>query len=291
MELRQIEYFLAVVEHGGIGGASAALGVTQPTVSQALRALERELGVPLFHRIGRGMVPSSAGRALVGSSRQIMRDIAAVDDALSAEGGELTGRVDVLASPFVSGGVVTDLITTFRTENPSATVRLGELREESQAMTMLEEGRCEFVITHLPTVGDDLDVVVLGEQEFWLVYPPGTDLPPGPVGLADLPLIPMIIVPRGGSVAEEIASAIREAGVRFPLAVVSDHREERIPMVLAGIGGTLAERRVAEAVADRAVVRPVNPRFARTFALVFDPGTLSLAGQAFADIARRVTTD
>ncbi|MGW0037802.1 LysR family transcriptional regulator [Gordonia sp. NPDC003376] len=289
MELRQIEYFLAVVEHGGIGGASAALGVTQPTVSQALRALERELGVPLFHRIGRGMVPSSAGRALVGSSRQIMRDIAAVDDALSAEGGELTGRVDILASPFVSGGAVTDLITTFRTENPAATVRLGELRDESQAMSVLEEGRCEFVITHLPTVGDDLDVIVLGEQEFWLVCPPGTDMPPGPVDLADLPRIPMIIVPRGGSVAEEIESAIREAGVRFPLAVVSDHREERIPMVMAGIGGTLAERRVAEAVADRAVVRPVNPRFARTFALVFDPGALSLAGQAFASIARRAT--
>ena len=80
MELRQIEYFLAVVEHGGIGGASVSLGVTQPTVSQALRALERELGVQLFHRIGRGMVPSAAGRALVGSARQIVRDVESVDE-------------------------------------------------------------------------------------------------------------------------------------------------------------------------------------------------------------------
>ncbi|RIJ99169.1 MAG: LysR family transcriptional regulator, partial [Acidobacteria bacterium] len=54
MDFRQVEYFLAVVENNGINGAAAALGVAQPTVSQALRSLERELGVELFHRIGRG---------------------------------------------------------------------------------------------------------------------------------------------------------------------------------------------------------------------------------------------
>lgn len=286
MELRQIEYFLAVVEHGGIGGASTALGVTQPTVSQALRALERELGVQLFHRIGRGMVPSSAGRALVGSSRQIIRDVGAVDDALSAAGGEVTGRVEILASPFVEGQAVTDLIQRFRLDHPSATVHLGDLRDEELAATMLEEGRCEFVITHLSTVSDDLDAIVLGEHEYWLVCPPGTELPDGPVAVADMPLIPMIFVPRGGSVADEIESAIRESGVRLPLAVISAHRQERLPMVLAGIGGSLLERQIAESVADRAVVRPMSPRFARTFALVFDPGALSLAGQAFADTAR-----
>ncbi|AFA75037.1 putative transcriptional regulator, LysR family [Gordonia polyisoprenivorans VH2] len=286
MELRQLEYFLAVVEHGGIGGASASLGVTQPTVSQALRALEREVGVQLFHRIGRGMVPSSAGRALVGSTRQIMRDVAAVDDALSAAGDEPTGRVDVLASPFIDGGAVIDLVAGFRARHPGVTVRLGDLRVETQASAMIEEGRCEFVITHLPTVGDDLDMIVLGEQEFWLVCPPGTEVPDGPIPIADLPRIPMVFVPRGGSVAEEIESAIRESGVRLPIAVLSDHREQRLSMVLAGIGATLLERRVAESVADRAVVRPVSPRFARTFAMIFDPGGLSVAGQAFADVAR-----
>lgn len=291
MEFRQIEYFLAVVEHGGIGGASTALGVTQPTVSQALRALERELGLALFHRIGRGMVPSSAGRALVGPARQIVRDVAAVDDAVSAAGDALTGRVDILASPFIDGGVAIDLIARFRRMHPSATVRLGDLRDETLTSTVLEEGRCEFVITHLPSVAGDLDLIVLGEQEFWLVAPPGTDLPPGPIPVADLPDIPMIIVPQGGSVADEIAGAIRDAGVRLRLAVISDHREQRLPLVLAGVGATLLERRIAESVADRAVVRPVTPRFARTFALVFDPGALSSVGQAFADLARTYSAD
>lgn len=288
MELRQLQYFLAVVEHGGIGGASAALGVTQPTVSQALRALEREVGIALFHRIGRGMVPSSAGRALVGPTRQILRDVSAVDDAVSAADDELTGRVEILASPFVDGGAVADVIGEFRHQHPSATIRLGELRDETHAVPMIDEGRCEFVITHLPTVDDDLEMIILGEQEFWLVCPPGTDLPEGPVQVANLPTIPMVFVPRGGSMVEEIESAIRESGVRLPIAVLSDHREQRLSMVLAGVGATVLERQIAESVADRAVVRPVLPRFTRTFAMIFDPSGLSSAGQAFADVTRKL---
>lgn len=291
MELRQIEYFLAVVEHGGIGGASATLGVTQPTVSQALRALEREFGVQLFHRIGRGMVPSAAGRALVGSARQMVRDVGSVQDALAVGAEEITGRVDILASPFIDGATLADLLTAFVAEHPAARVRVRDLHDESAASTMIEEGRCEFVVTHLGTLdarADGLEVITLGEQEFWLVCPPGTDLPDGPIDIADLPRIPMVFVPRGGTVADEIESAMREAGVRPPVAVLAEHREERLPMVLAGVGATLLERRVAESVADHATVRPVRPRFVHSLVLMYEPSALSAAAQAFLTVARFV---
>lgn len=122
MELRQVEYFLAVVENKGIGGAASALGVAQPTVSQALRALERELGVQLFHRIGRGMVLSAAGRTMVGPARQIIRDVDAVGDLLAAEEDELTGHLDLLASPATAVGPVVDLIARFRATDRKSVV-------------------------------------------------------------------------------------------------------------------------------------------------------------------------
>src|SRR3984957_15463966 len=84
MEVRQVEYFLAVVEHRGINGAATALGVTQPTVSQAIREFERGLGAELFHRLGRGMVLSAAGRSIVGPARQILRDITSVPYVVSS---------------------------------------------------------------------------------------------------------------------------------------------------------------------------------------------------------------
>ena len=289
MELRQVEYFLAVVEHEGIGGAAAALGVAQPTVSQALRALERELGVQLFHRIGRGMVLSAAGRTMVGPARQIVRDVDAVEDLLTTAGDELTGRLDVLAFPATASGPVLDLIARFREDYPRVNVRFGELRDETQAASVIEDGHCEFVVAHLPIAGDDLEVIVLGEQEYLLVYPPGTEAPDGPIPLESLPPIPMVFVPRGQSVADEIEEAIRVAGVRPPLAVLSEHREERLPMVLAGIGGSILEKSIAESVADRAVVRTVVPRFVRPFAIAYDPAGLSPVGQAFVELIRSTT--
>ncbi|MGV9712509.1 LysR family transcriptional regulator [Gordonia sp. NPDC003424] len=280
MELRQIEYFLAVVEHSGIGGAASALGVAQPTVSQALRALERELGIQLFHRIGRGMVLSSAGRTMVGPARQMMRDVDAVGDLLSASEGELTGRLDILAFPATAGGAVVGLIAEFRRRYPRVSVRLGELRDETQAAAMIEDGQCEFAMAHLPIAGDELEVVILGEQEYVLIYPPGTDVPDGPIRLQELPFHPMVFVPRGQSVADEMEETIRVAGERPPLAVLTEHREERLPMVLAGIGGTILERSVAESFADRTVIRPIEPRFVRPYALAYDPAALSPVGQA-----------
>ncbi|MCQ4122186.1 LysR family transcriptional regulator [Rhodococcus tibetensis] len=286
MELRQVEYFLAVVEHEGIGGAAASLGVAQPTISQALRGLERELGVQLFHRIGRGMVLSAAGRSMVGPGRQILRDVTAVEDLLATSDGELAGRLDVMAFPALALGPLVDLVTEFRRAYPKVTVRFGELKVEAQAASLIEDGHCEFVVAHLPLDGNGLDVVELGEQEYWLVYPAGTDVPHGPVPLSALPKVPMVFVPRGPSLADEIEEAIRHAGARPPLAVLSDHREARLPLVLAGIGGTLVERSIAESARDRAIVREVEPKFARRFGIAFDPDTLSPVGHAFVELVR-----
>ncbi|MDV8002573.1 LysR family transcriptional regulator [Rhodococcus sp. IEGM 1408] len=289
MEFRQVEYFLAVVENDGINGAATALGVAQPTVSQSLRSLERELGVHLFHRIGRGMVLTAAGRSLIGPSRQILRDVSAVGELLAASPGEVTGRLDLMVFPALATGPIVDLVAGFRRSYPKTTVRFAELRNEESSETVIRDGHCEFVVAHLPLEdrGHGLEVIELGEQEYWLVYPPGTDLPPGPLPFSAMPDIPMVFVPRGGgSLSLEFDHAMRRAGVRPPLAALVDHREARLPMVLAGLGGSFVERSLAESVRDVAVVRPCDPTFSRPFGLAFDPTSLSTAGQAFVDLVR-----
>ncbi|MFF0816882.1 LysR family transcriptional regulator [Rhodococcus sp. NPDC003318] len=285
MERRELAYFLSVAEHEGINGAAAALGVAQPTISQALRGLERELGVQLFVRVGRGMVLSAAGRSLVGPARKILRDITAVQDMLGALGGGLTGHLDISAFPALAPEVV-PLVSEFRRAYPDVVVGFGEMVDESTATALIRDGHSEFVVAHLPIDDPRLEVVELGRQEYWLVYPPDTILPEGSIPLSDLPDIPMVFAPQGPSVVDEIQEAIRGAGVRLHNSVLVDHREARIPMVLAGLGGTIIERSQAEAVADRAVVRSVQPPITRSFGLAFDPATLSPVGQAFAELVR-----
>ncbi|MFD6894709.1 LysR family transcriptional regulator [Rhodococcus sp. NPDC060086] len=291
MEFRQIEYFLAVVENDGINGAAAALGVAQPTVSQALRSLERELGVQLFHRIGRGMVLTAAGRSLIGPSRQILRDVGGVEELLTSSSAEVTGRLDLMVFPALATGPILDLIAQFRRAHPKATVRFGDLRNERDSASVIRDGHCEFVVAHLPLEGGlGLEVIELGEQEYWLAYPPGTELPSGPITLSAMPAIPMVFVPRGGgTLSDEFDHAMRQEGNRPHIAVLASHREARLPMVLAGLGGSLVERSLAESVRDIAVVRPGEPNFTRTFGLVFDPASLSKAGRAFVDLVTSAT--
>jgi DNA-binding transcriptional LysR family regulator len=75
MDDRRLRYFLTVVEEGSVTSAARRLHVAQPSLSQALRALESELGAELFHRVGRGLRLSAAGEALIGPARQALRAI------------------------------------------------------------------------------------------------------------------------------------------------------------------------------------------------------------------------
>ncbi|EME55829.1 LysR family transcriptional regulator [Rhodococcus ruber BKS 20-38] len=288
MDFRQVEYFLAVVENNGINGAAAALGVAQPTVSQALRSLERELGVELFHRIGRGMVLTAAGRSLVGPSRQILRDVTAVEELLTTSDGAVAGRLDIMAFPSLSVGPLVELIARFRREYPKVAVRLSPLRDEEQVASLIRDGHCEFVVAHLPLEGGDgLEVIELGEQEYWLAFPPGFEVPDGPIHLSELPDIPMVFAPTGASMVDEVESALRAAGARPEISVLVGQREVRLPMVAAGLGGSIVDRVPAEAAGDRVVVRACEPRLARAYGLAFDPASLSAVGQAFVDLVRR----
>src|SRR5438067_1431237 len=75
MELRQLEYVLGIVDHGGFTRAASALHISQPALSQAVRTLEKEIGVDLFVRTGRRVSLTPAGEAFVGPARQALRGV------------------------------------------------------------------------------------------------------------------------------------------------------------------------------------------------------------------------
>lgn len=288
MELNQVGYFLAVVDHDGINAAASALGVARPTVSQAIRVLERDLDVELFHRVGRGMVLTSAGHALVGPARRMLRNVVSARGAVVDAAGKPRGRLDLVTFASLAAEPVARLVGAFRQEYPGVAVRIGDLRDEASASSMVRDGHCEIVFCHLPALDSaGLEVRELGVQEWCLVFPPGSQVPPDdPMPLSTLPDLPQVIVPRGGSQAGEIERSVRRAGRGIRPAAVLQNREARLPFVLAGVGATFLERSLADnAVARGAVVRGIDPPISRSYGLVFDPAALSPAGQAFVGVA------
>ena len=266
MDLRQIEYFLAVVDHGGVTRAAWAIRVAQPSVSQALRAMERDLGVELFHRTGRGVVLTPAGRALVEPARQVLADASTARAAVVDVAGLAAGRLDVAAHAALMMDPLLPAVVELRRRYPGVAVRILEPRDDEDTARLLRSGRCELALAYLP-VPD-------------AVLPPDADVPDGPLPLKALDGVPIIGVHGPGALRTVVVSALRDAGAAMPRGVVTRHREAVVPMVMAGAGAAFVTRWYADEAARRgAVVRSLDPPLGCAYALLRPSGRLSPAAQ------------
>src|SRR5215207_362011 len=111
MDLRRLRLFLAVVDGGGMTRAAESEHVSQPSVSQAIRELEADLGTALFHRVGRRVVLTTAGEALVEPARQVLRDVETGRAAVEAVAGLGAGLVDLVASGECELGITAEPVT------------------------------------------------------------------------------------------------------------------------------------------------------------------------------------
>src|SRR5437764_944403 len=114
MDLRQLEYVVAVADHGGFTRAALALHVAQPSLSHGIRTLEAELGIELFARLGRTVQLTSAGEGVVDSARRVLRDVADLTTVTRAAVELETGRLDVVALPTLAVEPLAVLIGQFR---------------------------------------------------------------------------------------------------------------------------------------------------------------------------------
>ncbi len=175
MDERRLRYFLAVVEEGGVTRAARSLHVAQPSLSQALRTLERELGVELFQRVGRTLRLTAAGEALVGPARQTLRTM----DSARAAVGEVVelaaGTLQIAALATLAVDPLSALVGRFRRAHPGVVVHVREPESASAVSTLVRAGECELGLAHLPLPQEHLRAVELGDQELLFVLPPGSD--------------------------------------------------------------------------------------------------------------------
>lgn len=287
MELRQLEYVVAVDDHGGFTSGAAAVHVAQPSLSQAVRALEAELGVELFHRVGRGVVLTSAGEAFVGMARQVLRDVSGLRASVAAVAELVAGTLDIVALPTLAVDPLAGVIGAFRRAHPGVMVRLIDPGDAGGVPALVRSGRAELGGTDLPVIGDDLVVVPLGHQELLAVCGPGAPAPEartadGRVPLAELAAMPLVAPPEGTSTRRVIDAALTAAGVKTTVAVEVDQREAVVALVLAGAGFSfLPQAQAAAAARQGAVVVEPAPALVRSIGLLHRNRPLSPAAVAF----------
>lgn len=171
MDVRALEVFSKIVELRSFSKAAGAVYLTQPTVSGHIKALEEELGVKLFDRLGRAVAPTKAGELLYGYAKRILDLRQQAVQALAEHTGALRGELQLGASNNPGSYVLPPLLARFKAEYPGVAVKLqvGDSREIARGVA---DGLYE-----LGAVGAKWDDAQLRyerfvEDELYLVVPP-----------------------------------------------------------------------------------------------------------------------
>jgi LysR family transcriptional regulator, carnitine catabolism transcriptional activator len=290
MDERRLRYFISVVDEGGVTRAAERLHVAQPSLSQALRAFEDELGVKLFDRVGRGLRLTSAGTALVGPARQILRSI---DDARNVVSGVVelrSGTLDIAALATLAADPMATLIGRFRERHPGVQVRVREPETADGVGALVRDGWSELGAAHLPLPSRRLIAHPLDRQELLFVLP--ADAPTEgerPLGARELARTPFVVSPPGTSTRILLEQALASVGVTPQIAVETSAREAIVPLVLAGAGAALLPAPLArEAQRRGAKVRAARPSITREVGLIHRSAPLSAAAREFVAMATLV---
>lgn len=143
--IRQLQFFVAAAEQGSVSGAARALSISQSSVTEAIQALEDDLGVTLFERRARGLDLTHKGSLFLRNATQILRDVSNARMAFR-EDAALTGRMSLGVTSLVAGYVLSDLLSRFRRAWPQ--VEVSAIEDSAD------------YLQHL-LIGGELDVVVL----------------------------------------------------------------------------------------------------------------------------------
>src|SRR6266571_8141771 len=175
MDLRRLEIFAKVAELGSFSRAAEALFLTQPTVSEHVRALEDELGVQLLDRLGRGAQPTPAGRLLLDYAARMLALGREARQAIDRYQGRVSGALVIGGSTIPGEYVLPALVGAFRAKHPEVSISLliGSSRDVS---LWVEEGRAELGVTgarpsaralHAKAIMSDELVIVVPAEHPW----------------------------------------------------------------------------------------------------------------------------
>src|SRR2546426_8843000 len=140
MDLRRLEIFAKVAELGSFSRAAEALFLTQPTISEPIRALEDELGVQLLDRLGRGAAPTRAGELMLGYARRMLALAREARQALDQFQGRLSGQLVVGGSTIPGEYLLPGLIGQFKAKYPDISISL-LIGGSRQVTTWGDDGR------------------------------------------------------------------------------------------------------------------------------------------------------
>jgi LysR family nitrogen assimilation transcriptional regulator len=258
MDLKQLEYFVAVVDLGGFSRASRLLGVAQPAISRQVRGLEVELHQNLLLRNGRGAVPTEAGKRLLDHARSILQQVERARREVDEVKGAPVGHVAIGLPPTLALVLTAPIVREFRRRYPKATVSI----VEGLSVNILEwvvVGRADVGVLYNPVRTPAVELLPLLEEELCLIGPRSPRRTTAAVRLRELPEYPLIIPSRPHAIRTLVEDRLATLGLRPQVALEIDAIGAILELVAERQGyAVLSPRAVQSAeVGRKLVARPI----------------------------------
>lgn len=240
MNLRQLQYFVTVVDEGNITRAAQRLYVAQPSLSKQLAALEAELGGPLIERLHRQIRLTPSGKAFLPEARvAILAAERARRAARMAQDLEV-GELEVATLQSISIGLLPRSIQLLRDLHPGILVELQEYQRREDLESDVRGGVADVAIGPRP-LGWEGPVASLGWEEFVVVLPDGDPLlrDPGPLDLSDLAQRRWVLPVPSAGMARLVGAACQDAGFLPQPAAHSSQVQALARLAACGLGPTM----------------------------------------------------
>lgn len=271
--LKQLQYLVALEEHGHFGRAAEACYVTQSTLSAGIKELETLLDVMLVERTRRVVRFTELGKKIVEKSHRILREAEELSDMARSAGQPLVGDVRMSVIPTIAPFLLPKLLPRLRKERPELKLYLKEETSHA-ACDSLSHGKVDCVLLALPFPCGDTESEVLFDDEIFIAFP--KDDPRDPPSLVDPAKIDenrLLLLEDGHCLKDHALAACNRPELRASARMMGTSLHTLVQMVDNGLGLTLLPRMAIDSgilAHTDIIARPIkSDRAFRDIALVW----------------------
>ncbi len=243
--IKQLQYLVALQEHGHFGKAAEACFVTKSTLSAGLRELESLIGVTLVERNRRVVRFTALGERIADKARRVLREAEELGDMVRAAGKPLSGDLRMSVIPTIAPFLLPRILPRLRHDWPDLKLYL---REETSgaACESLSHGRADCVLLALPYACGDIESETLFEDRLFVAYP-GNELPPVAATPDTIDEKRLLLLEDGHCLKDHVLSACNRPELRANAAMLGTSLHTLVQMVDNGIGVTRLPEMAIEA--------------------------------------------
>ena len=271
--LKQLQYLVALHEHGHFGHAAGACFVSQSTLSKGLLDLETLLGVMLVERTKRSVRFTPLGTAVVAKAHRLLREAEELSDMVHSAGQPLSGEVRMSVIPTIAPFLLPRMLPRLRRERPSLKLFLRE-EPSAAAMESLHHGRSDCVLLALPFPTGEVEKETIELDALYVAFPKDDPRdPPAEIDPARIDETRLLLLEDGHCLKEHALAACNRPGLRASATMIGTSLHTLVQMVDHGLGLTMLPEMALDAGilnGTNVVARPLKSANAnREIALVW----------------------